>query len=504
MEAARWRPSFGEKYELCGAEILKANNKCYPEICHFIGGVWRRGTEGRAVINPFDERIIGRIPQAGLGELVDVVSAAESGYRIWRATAPAARYKIMLEAVRLIRLRIEEFAVAMTLDQGKPIAQARLEVLRGCEIIEWDAAEGLRTYGRIIPSSGGMRHTVLRQPIGIVAAFSPWNFPMSSPARKIGAALAAGCALILKPPEETPAAAVLMARAFADAGLPAGVLNLVFGEPAEISAYLIADPAVRLITFTGSTSVGKQLAALAGKHMKPVVMELGGHAPVIVCQDTDPVWAGALSVEGKMRNAGQVCVAPTRFLVHESIADAFTNAFVTKAQAIKIGDGLDSANQMGPLANSRRLESMQVLVDDAVARGARLLCGGHRIGDSGYLFALTVLADVPPEARISSEEPFGPIAIINRFAHLDDAIRMANALPYGLAGYAFTESAATAHRLAEELEVGNLSINHFTASVAETPFGGVKDSGYGREGGVEGVACYMVTKNVSHLTQRPV
>lgn len=477
-------------------------NQHYPEICHFIGGVWQRGAEGRPVINPVDESVIGTIPRASVEDLAAAVSAAESGYYIWRRTAPAERYKIMVEAVRLIRQRIEDFAVAMTLDQGKPIAQARLEVLRGCELIEWDAAEGLRTYGRVIPSGIGMRHTVLRQPIGIVAAFSPWNFPMSSPARKIGGALAAGCALILKPPEETPAAAVLMARAFADAGLPPGVLNLVFGEPADISAYLIADPAVRLITFTGSTAVGKQLASLAGKYMKPAVMELGGHAPVIVCKDTNPHWAGSLSVESKLRNAGQVCVAPTRFLVHESIADEFTNAFVAKARTIKIGDGLDPANQMGPLANRRRLESIQALVDDAVAKGARLLCGGGRIGDRGFFFPMTALADVPPDARISAQEPFGPIAIINRFQNLDDAIRTANSLPYGLAGYAFTESAATAHRLAEELELGNLSINHFTASVAETPFGGVKDSGYGREGGVEGLACYMIVKNVSHLTQR--
>lgn len=477
-------------------------SKNYPEICHFIGGVWRHGTEGRAVINPFDERIIGGIPRAGLEELSAAVSAAESGYRIWRRTAPAERYKIMMEAVRLIRQRVEVFSVAMTLDQGKPIGQARLEVLRGCEIMEWDAAEGLRTYGRVIPSGVGMRHTVLRQSIGIVAAFSPWNFPMSSPARKIGGALAAGCALILKPPEETPAAAVLMARAFADAGLPPGVLNLVFGEPAEISAYLIADPAVRLITFTGSTVVGKQLAALAGQHMKPAVMELGGHAPVIVCEDADPQWVGPLSVESKMRNAGQVCVAPTRFLVHESIAEAFANAFVAKARTVTIGDGLDPANQMGPLANRRRLESIQALVDDAVAKGARLLCGGERIGDRGFFFPITALADVPPDARISTEEPFGPVAMINSFQNLDDAISVANSLPYGLAGYAFTESAASAHRLAEELELGNLSINHFTASVAETPFGGVKDSGYGREGGVEGLACYMIVKNVSHLTQR--
>ncbi len=473
----------------------------YPDIQHFINGVWVNSTERRSVINPFDESIIGEIPCADTTNLDSAVSAAKSGFLVWKATPPAKRYQIMMTAIKLIRERIEEFATVMTLDQGKPIAQSRLEVLRGCDIIEWDAGEGLRTYGRIIPSEPNMRHSVLRQPIGIVAAFSPWNFPMSSPARKIGGSLAAGCSLILKPPEETPAAAVLMAKAFADAGLPPGVLNLVFGDAAKISSYLIAEPAVRLITFTGSTAVGKKLAAQAGQYMKPVVMELGGHAPVIVCSDADPESAGSLSVLGKLRNAGQVCVAPTRFLVHDSIFEAFTNAFALKANDLKVGDGLNPENQMGPLANRRRMEAMESLAEDAVNKGARLICGGKRIGKTGYLFPMTALADVPSNARIMTEEPFGPIAIINRFHNLEEAIHTANSLPYGLAAYAFTKSAAVANRLALELEVGNLSINHFTASLAETPFGGVKDSGYGREGGIEGLMHYMITKNVSHLMQ---
>jgi succinate-semialdehyde dehydrogenase/glutarate-semialdehyde dehydrogenase len=297
----------------------------------------------------------------------------------------------------------------------------------------------------------------------------------------------------------TPAGAVQLARAFHDAGLPPGVLNLVFGTPGDISEYLIPQPSVRLVTFTGSIPVGKKLAAMAGEHMKPAIMELGGHAPVIVCEDADPVTSAATSVMGKTRNAGQVCVSPTRFFVHEAIYRDFTNAFAEKARTVKVGDGLDPANQMGPLANHRRIETMEAMVADATAKGARLLAGGSRIGNRGYYYPLTVLADLPDDARAMREEPFGPMALINPVASLDEAIQKANALPYGLAAYAFTRSAKNADRLAEGVEAGNLSINHFVASIAETPFGGVKESGYGREGGTEGLACYTVVKNVSHL-----
>jgi succinate-semialdehyde dehydrogenase / glutarate-semialdehyde dehydrogenase len=322
---------------------------------------------------------------------------------------------------------------------------------------------------------------------------------MSSPARKVAGALSAGCAIILKASEETPAGAVQLAQAFHDAGLPPGVLNLVFGVPSEISEYLIPQPSVRLVTFTGSIPVGKKLAEMAGQYMKPAIMELGGHAPVIVCDDVDPVSSAATSVIGKTRNAGQVCVSPTRFFVQEAIYKEFSNAFAEMARAVKVGDGLDPSNQMGPLANHRRIETMEAMVADATAKGARLLAGGARIGNRGYYYPLTVLADVPAHARAMCEEPFGPMALINPVSSLDDAIEQANALPYGLAAYAFTRSARNADRLADGLEVGNLSINHFVASIAETPFGGVKESGYGREGGTEGLACYTVTKNVSHL-----
>ena len=471
----------------------------YPEIELYIDGHWKRA-DGAPIINPADESILGTVPTATRADLDHALDAAERGFAVWRKTAPAKRAQVILKAAALIRARVDEMAVAMTLEQGKPIEQAKLEILRGCDIIEWDATEGQRLYGRVIPSEPGMRHTVLRQPIGPVAAFSPGNFPMSSPARKVAGALSSGCSIILNASEETPAGAVQLVRAFHDAGLPPGVLNLVFGNPAEISEYLIPQSRIRLVTFTGSIPVGKHLAEMAGRHMKPAIMELGGHAPVIVCDDVDPVATAATSVTGKSRNAGQVCVAPTRFFVQEQIYQQFATSFAEKAAALKVGNGLDPANQMGPLANSRRIEAMETLVADARARGARVLAGGHRIGNRGYYFPLTVIADLPDDARAMNEEPFGPLALVNPVKTLDEAIEKANALPFGLAAYAFTRSAANAERLADGVEAGNLSINHFVASVAETPFGGVKDSGYGREGGTEGLQCYTVAKNVSHKT----
>ena len=470
----------------------------YPELKLLINGEWI-ARPGQPVINPADETTIGTVPHATTADLAAAVAAAEQGFKVWRNTSPAKRAEIILKAVGIMRQRVEEMAVVMTLEQGKPIAQSRLEVQRASDIIEWDAQEGRRTYGRIIPSEPGMRHTVLRQPIGPVAAFSPWNFPVSSPSRKVGGALSAGCSIILKASEETPGGAYQLARCFVDAGLPPGVLNLVYGDPATISEYLIPHPSIRLVTFTGSIPVGKHLAAMAGQHMKPAIMELGGHAPVIVCDDVDPEAAAAAAVLGKSRNAGQVCVSPTRWFVAERIHAPFAKAFAEKAAALKIGNGLDAANQMGPLANHRRIEAMTELVADAKAKGAKVLSGGARLANRGYYFPLTVLSNLPDSARAMREEPFGPLALVNPVKNLDEAIAKANSLPYGLAAYAFTNSARNAERLSEEIEVGNLSINHYVASIAETPFGGVKDSGYGREGGVEGLQGYTVVKNVSHL-----
>ena len=472
----------------------------YPKLQLLVAGEWI-SRDGAPVVNPADKSVLGTVPHATSADLTAAVAAAEEGFKIWRRTSPAKRAEIILKAVSIIRSRVEEFAVAMTLEQGKPIAQSRLEILRGCDILEWDAQEGRRTYGRVIPAEPGMRHTVLRQPIGPVAAFSPWNFPMSSPARKVGGALSAGCSIVLKASEETPAGAFQLARAFTDAGLPAGVLNLVFGEPAKISEFLIPHPSMRLVTFTGSIPVGKHLAAMAGQYMKPAIMELGGHAPVIVCEDADPTATATASVTGKSRNAGQVCVSPTRWFVEERIYNQFTKTFAEKAAALKVGNGLDPDNQMGPLANARRIDAMTELVADARAKGGKVLSGGARIGNRGYYWPLTVLADLPEDARVMREEPFGPIAVVNPVKSVDEAIGRANELPYGLAAYAFTNSARNVDLLSDGVEAGNLSINHFVASTAETPFGGVKDSGYGREGGVEGLTHYTVVKNVSLLTK---
>jgi succinate-semialdehyde dehydrogenase/glutarate-semialdehyde dehydrogenase len=469
----------------------------YPNIELYVDGQWRRAP-GAPIINPADESVLGTVPHATRADLDDALDAAVRGFNVWRKTAPNGRAQIILKAAALIRSRVDEMATAMVLEQGKPLDQAKLEILRGCEIIEWDATEGMRMYGRVIPAGPGLQHTVYRQPIGPVAAFSPWNFPMSSPARKVAGALASGCSIILKASEETPAGAVQLVRAFHDAGLPAGVLNLVFGDPAEISGYLVPHQAIRLITFTGSVPVGKHLAAMAGQHMKPAIMELGGHGPVIICDDADPVTTAAASVVTKSRNAGQVCVAPTRFFVHEKNYEIFAKSLAEGAAKLKIGNGMDPSTQLGPLANGRRIEAMERLVSDATARGARVLAGGQRVGNRGYYFPLTVLADVPDDALAMNEEPFGPLALVNPVRDLDEGIAKANALPFGLAAYAFTKSADNVQRISNDVETGNLTINHFVASTAETPFGGVKDSGYGREGGTEGLACYTVTKNVSH------
>jgi succinate-semialdehyde dehydrogenase/glutarate-semialdehyde dehydrogenase len=470
----------------------------YPDLQLYIGGEWRRTAQGQPVLNPADESVIGTVPMATRSDLDAALAAAADGLRVWSRTSPAERGAVMLRAAALMRERIDEIAYSITLEHGKPFAQARLEVIRGCEFFEWDAAEGQRTYGRVIPSAPGIRYLVLRQPIGMVAAFSPWNFPMSQPARKIGGALAAGCSIILKAAEETPAGALHIARAFDDAGLPPGVLNLVFGVPSEISSYLIPQGQTRLVAFTGSTAVGKHLTEMAARTMTPVLMELGGHAPVIVCEDADPAATAVVSAIRKARNAGQVCTSPTRFYVHEALFETFARTFAETARAVRIGDGFDPSTQMGPLANPRRIEALQGLVDDARAKGARVLAGGERLGNRGYFFPVTVLAEAPDDARVMSEEPFGPLAVINPVASLDEAIAKANALPFGLAAYAFTNSAATADRLMDEVETGNFSINTLEASVAETPFGGVKESGHGREGGEEGLAHYTVVKTVSH------
>ena len=470
----------------------------YPDLHLYINGEWRKTDDDLPVVNPATEEEIGRLPRASARDLDDALESAAEGFRTWRQTSPCKRANVLLKAAAILRERRDEIATAITAEHGKPISQARLEVIRGCEFLEWDAGEATRTYGRVIPSAPGVRYIVHHQPIGIVAGFSPWNFPMSQPCRKVAGAIAAGCSIILKAAEETPAGAIHVARAFHDAGLPPGVLNLVFGEPSEISDHLIRQEQVRLVAFTGSTSVGRHLTTLAAKHMTPVLMELGGHAPVIVCEDTDVEAAAITGAVRKMRNAGQVCTSPTRFFVHESIFQQYTDAFVRRAAATVLGNGVNAGVEMGPLANDRRINALTSLVEDARSNGAEVRTGGNTIGDKGYFFEPTVLANVPDSARVMQEEPFGPLAIINPVASLDEAIEKANSVPFGLAAYGFTNRADYVDRMVEHIEAGNVSINTLEASLPETPFGGVKSSGYGREGGTEGLHNYMITKNVSH------
>lgn len=470
----------------------------YPELRLFIDGKWRATADTLPVLNPADESVIGATPIATKADLDDALDAAEKGFRIWSRTSPRERSDILMRAARLMRERMDDIGRTITLEHGKPYKQGQLEVIRGAEFFEWDAGEAQRLYGRAIPGVDGIRHTVLRQPVGTVAAFSPWNFPMSQPARKVAGALASGCSIILKAAEETPGGAVHIAQAFKDAGLPDGVLNLVFGVPAEISEYLIPQDRVRLVAFTGSTAVGRHLTGLASQYMTPVLMELGGHAPVLICDDVDPVQVAPICATRKYRSAGQVCTSPTRFYIGHDRYDAFTEAFARKAQSIAVGDGMKEGVEMGPVANDRRLNAMIELVEDAVSKGAELVTGGKRIGNKGYFFEPTVLANVPQDAKIMDTEPFGPIAMIARMDSLDHGIELANSLPYGLASYGFTHSAANVEKMVAGIETGNLSINTLEASLPETPFGGVKYSGYGREGGEEGLHNYTVVKNVSH------
>ena len=473
----------------------------YPDTQLYIDGQWQDAADGRtlAVHNPATGVEIGRVAHAGIADLDRALAAAQKGFEIWRDMPPIERAKTMRRAAALMRERAAEIGALLTQEQGKPLAEAQGEAVASAEIIEWFADEGQRVYGRLVPSRFNIAHRqmVLKDPVGVVAAFTPWNFPINQVVRKMSAALATGCAMIVKAPEETPAAPAALIRAFADAGVPAGVLGLVYGSPAEISNYLIPHPIVRKITFTGSTPVGKQLAALAGQHMKRVTMELGGHAPVIVCEDADIALAVKAAGAAKFRNAGQVCISPTRFLVHESVKAEFAQALVKHAASIKVGDGLTQGVQMGPLANPRRLAAMAEFTQDAIERGAQVAHGGERIGNAGNFWQPTVLTDVPLDAMVFNDEPFGPMAAIRGFTALDEAIAEANRLPFGLAGYAFTRSLKNADLLTRRVEVGMLWVNMPAMPSAEMPFGGIKDSGYGSEGGPEAMEAYLNTRAVT-------
>jgi succinate-semialdehyde dehydrogenase / glutarate-semialdehyde dehydrogenase len=472
----------------------------YPNVQLFIDGKWRPAASGRTipVLNPANEENVGTVAHADKSDLDEAVAAAEKGFKVWRAISSYERSKVMRKAADLMRERAEMIATLMTIEQGKVLAEAKLETVVAADIIEWFAEEGRRTYGRMIPARApGVYQMAIKDPVGVVAAFTPWNFPINQVVKKMAAALAAGCSIIVKAPEETPASPAELIRAFADAGVPAGVINLVYGVPAEISEYLIPHPAIRKISFTGSTKVGKDLAAMAGQHMKRVTMELGGHAPVIVFDDADVESAARIMVAAKYRNAGQVCISPTRFLVQEGVYEKFVKQFVDGAKAIKVGNGLDTGSTMGALANDRRITAIESMVQDAVGHGGKLQTGGSRVGNKGYFFEPTVVTDVPKTARAMNEEPFSPLALISPFSKFDDAAEEANRLPFGLASYAFTKSAKTATAIGAAVEAGMMSINHFALALPETPFGGVKDSGYGSEGGTEGIDAYLSTRFIT-------
>lgn len=473
----------------------------YPELHLLVDGE-RLGAAGRRtvpVINPATGETLGQLPLASAADLDRALEATRRAWPVWRALGPQVRGKILHKAADLLRERSEAIARVATIEQGKTLAETRVEMQVSAEILDWYAEEGRRAYGRVLPQRvQGMRMTVVKEPVGPVASFAPWNFPLGNPARKLGSALGAGCSVILKPAEEAPASALAIAQALLDAGVPPGVLQIVFGVPAEVSEHLVRSPIIRAVHFTGSTVVGKQLTALAAAGMKRTTMELGGHAPVLVFEDVDVDAVLDLAVTSKYRNAGQVCVSPTRFYVQESIFERFAAGFAERVKKITVGNGLDASVRMGPLAHDRRKPAVAALIDDAVAtRGTRVLAGGHDLPGPGYFYAPTVLADVPETARIMNEEPFGPVALLRPFKEFDEVIASANRLPYGLAAYAFTQNSRRVNLLGEQVESGMLGINSFTIAMPEAPFGGVKESGHGSEEGLEGLDACLVTKFIT-------
>ena len=449
-----------------------------------------------AVVNPATGEVIGQLPLADPADLDRALAVAAEGFRIWRDSTAQQRAAVLQGAARLMLERQEDIARTATLEQGKPLAESRIEVLMNVGLFNFYAGEVQRLYGRTLVRPTGMRSTVTHEPVGPVAAFAPWNFPIGNPGRKLGAPIAAGCSVILKSAEEAPASALAVLQCLLDAGLPKQVAQAVFGVPDEVSRHLLGSPIIRKLSFTGSTVVGKHLARLATENMQRTTMELGGHGPVLVFDDVDVEHVLNTVVPHKYRNAGQVCVSPTRFIVQQGVYDRFREGFAQRAQAIKVGNGLDDGTQMGPMANPRRPEAMDKLIGDAVQRGAKLHCGGERIGNQGYFYAPSVLSDVPLDAEIMNEEPFGPVAILNAYADEDAMIAEANRLPYGLAAYAWTTDAKRQQRLSRLLEAGMVGINTTMIGGADAPFGGVKWSGHGSEDGPEGVLACMVTKAV--------
>jgi succinate-semialdehyde dehydrogenase/glutarate-semialdehyde dehydrogenase len=466
----------------------------------FIDGTWAESDSGAVgqVINPATAEHVADVAHAGIADLERAVAAAARGFDLWRKTPAVERSATIRRAAALLRERQDEISRKLTAEQGKPLAEAWTEVTVSADLLDWFADDGRRVYGKILPPRvAGGEQRVMKEPVGPVAAFTPWNFPLSQAVRKLGPALAAGCSVVVKPPENTPCSVAGLIRCFADAGLPAGVVNVVFGIPAQISEFLIPHPVIRKVSFTGSVPVGKHLAAMAGQYMKPATMELGGHSPTIIFGDADLDKTMQILAASKFRNAGQVCVSPTRFLVQQNVYSDFVSEFTKRAEAVRVGNGADEGTMMGPLVSAARQKAVSDLVSDAVAQGAALRTGGERIGNVGSFYAPTVLADVTPAMRIMNEEPFGPVALFAPFADEAAVLREANRLPYGLAAYVFTENAGHMDRVAAGLETGMVTINHIGLAVPEAHFGGVRDSGYGSEGGSEAIEAYLKPKFVT-------
>lgn len=472
----------------------------YSNTQLYINGQWQAAQSGQSleVLNPATALEIGRVAKAGRIDLDHALDAAEKGFEIWKNTAPAERAKLMKKAAELLRERANHIAEIMTLEQGKPIHQAKIETLSAADVIDWFAGEAIRSYGQVIPARKNDIHSyTLKTPVGVVAAFTPWNFPINQIVRKMSAALAAGCSIIIKGPEETPASPAQLIQAFHDAGIPSGVINLVYGTPSEISEYLIPHPIVRKISFTGSTPVGKQLAALAGQHMKKATMELGGHAPVLIFKDADLDIAVQEMLAAKFRNAGQVCIAPTRFLIECAVYDEVIEKIKIQVEKLKIGNGLDDGVDIGPMIHERGYINIQKMIQNALEHGAKLVCGGQTLQGNGYFMQPTVLKDVPLEADCMQKEPFGPLILCRPFDDYAEAVREANRLEFGLAAYAYSSSNKNCLNLGRDIHSGMLTINHVGLGLPELPFGGIQDSGYGTEGGSEAINAYFDTRLVT-------
>ena len=472
----------------------------YEKLELLINGKWRQGSGGKTetVYNPATGEALGELPHASIADLDEALAASDKAFQVWRKETALNRQKILEKACRILEDRFDEVAGNLTKEMGKPLAEAKIELSVAIDIIRWYGEEGKRIYGRTVPSRmPGISQTVRKDPVGPVIAFVAWNFPAVNVVRKVAGSLAAGCSVIIKPSEETPGTAIAIARALQEAGLPDGALNVVFGVPAEVSEHLCSSPIPRKLSFTGSVPVGIHLQKLAAENMIKCTMELGGHSPVLVFEDADIEKAASIAVAGKFRNAGQVCVSPTRFLVQKSVQGKFVDAFASAVDALKVGDGMEEGTNMGPLIADRRIDFMDGLVQDAIAQGAELVRGGSRLNRDGSFYAPTILNNVSDDTRIMNDEPFGPVAPIDSFGSVDEVIARANRLPFGLAAYAFTEDPALIARLKDDLETGLLAVNSTVVSVPETPFGGVKHSGYGSEGGIEGLEAFLTTRFVT-------